>query len=299
MLTVIGLFGCDGDSSPTDNRSLSIFVSVPPQIEIIKQLAGPGLTVRSLIQPGQSPATYDPTPRQMTRLAEADVCFLIGVPYERSLVERAGSVLRSVLIVESQAGVSLRRMKGHDHYGGGNYTEDGYDPHVWLSPKLMKQVAVNMARGLGQVDPGSGDKYEKNLARLLIRLDSLDLELRHILAPFAGDTIYVFHPSYGYLADEYGLIQIPLEPEGKEADANYLAWLMTELAERDVAGIFVQPQFSDHLAQAVASGIETDLVLLDPLKEGYFENMVEMAKRVAEVLSGHTSRSESSSDGGK
>lgn len=296
MLTAVTLSGCGGEPEREMNHSLSIFVSVPPQVDIIRQLAGRDLTVRSLVQPGQSPATYDPTPRQMAQLAEADLCFLIGVPFEDRFVERAQSVLRSVLIVESQAGIPLRKLTRPGHYEGESYSETGHDPHVWLSPTLMKQIAGNMADGLKQVDSANSEKYAENLSRLLIRLDSLHSEIREILAPFAGDTLYVFHPSYGYFADEYGLIQVPLEPEGKEADAAYLARLMNDLTRKKVAGIFVQPQFSDHLARSVASQIGTDLVLLDPLGEDYFENMIQMAQTVAEVLSGKGNQGDSLSD---
>lgn len=295
LILAMGMMsGCGEETASPGRRSLSIFVSIPPQAAIVRALAGSNPSVRMLVQPGQSPATYDPTPKQMAELAEADLCFLIGVPFEERFMELAGSVLSSVLVVKTQAGIRLRQLRHHDHYEKESRTGIGDDPHLWLSPKLMKMVAVNMAEGLKQVDSANGEKYAENLNRLLSRLDTLDSDLRELLAPLAGDTIYVFHPSYGYFADEYGLIQVPLEPEGKTADASYLARLMAELDGREVRGIFVQPQFSDHLARSVASQIGTDLIELDPLSEDYFENMRSMARQVAYVLSDRLERVESS-----
>ena len=272
-------------STPEKPRTLSLFVSIPPQAEILRALTGDDANIQILVQPGQSPATYDPTPRQTADLVNADACFMIGVPFERRFLERAHGSISKVTIVHAETNLPLMEMKGHDHIELDGIEGHGYDPHIWLSPVMMKGVAANMMIGLRLVDSANADKYVSNLVTLNARLDSLNAELAAILRPVIHKTIYVYHPTFGYFVAEYHMGQVALEPEGKEPDAKYLSELYDQLKQQNVTGILVQPQFSDHMARSVSQELGVKLVTVDPLAENYFDNMRAIAHQITDLLS--------------
>lgn len=93
----------------------------------------------------------------------------------------------------------------------------------------------------------------------------------------------VFHPAWGYFADTYGLIQVPIEKEGKEPGARALVALIEQAKREDVKAIFVQPQFSATSAEQVARAIGGRVVPIDPLSPDYADNLRAVARQIAEA----------------
>lgn len=61
----------------------------------------------------------------------------------------------------------------------------------------------------------------------------------------------VFHPSWGYFADDYGLTQIAVEDEGKEPTPATLAKILDKASNDNVSGVFVQKEFNPELAKTI------------------------------------------------
>lgn len=283
----------------------TIFTSILPQEYFVERIGGDRVEVKALVSPGNNPATYEPTPRQMANLAKAKIFFRIGVPFENAFLPKIeGEGLR---IVDTRKGITLRKMKSHHHNeyshkheheneeeGEQHHKKDedsekgdeehhhdtGNDPHIWLSPRLVKIQARTITDALIEVDPIGREVYEKNLVVFLKDLDALDTDLAKVLAPVKGKTLMVFHPAWGYLADDYGLDQKPIEIEGKNPSAKQLTRMIEIAKEEGVRVIFVQPQFNKQSAQRIAEAIGGVVVPLDPLARDYVGNM----KRVAEVV---------------
>lgn len=259
------------------------FVSIGPQAFFVEQIGGDMVSVEVMVPSGQSPATYEPTPQQLARLAGADVFFTTGVPFEKRLIEKIGAGFKNLRIVKTQAGIALKPIERHDH-DGGHERGELLDPHVWLDPALARIQAGDIRRSLAEIDPSHADIFERNYQDLAGRLDSVDTVVRNILAPVRGRSIYVFHPSYGYFGDAYGLKQVAIETGGKEPSARQLADLVAR-AERDgVDVIFVQPQFSRRQAESIGRAIGARVETLDPLAANYLDNLVAMANTIARAL---------------
>ena len=190
---------------------------------------------------------------------------------------------------------TLRRMKAHHHHDEGHHVDEheeeghhshdgGTDPHIWLSPRLVKVQARTVADALIETDPAGKDVYETNLSAFLKDLDELDVKLAKALAPVKGRTFMVFHPAWGYFADAYGLEQEPIEIEGKEPSAKQLARVIELAKEEGVRVIFVQPQFSQALAKRVAEAIGGVVVPINPLARDYIANLEAVATKVSAAL---------------
>jgi len=262
---------------------LTALVSVPPQADLLQRIAGDRVAIRVLVGPGESPATYDPTPRELARVSDAQVWFRAGVPMENALVRRVASLLPAGEVVDLREGLDLLPAgddHGHDHDHGET------DPHLWLSPRLCAVQAERMALTLTRLDPGHADAYAAGLAALRDTLSAVDHELRALLAPVRGDTMLVFHPAFGYLAHDYGLVQVAVEAGGLAPSPRHLARVLQDARERGARAIFVQPQFSEQSARIVAREAGLEVVVLDPLARDHIANLRRIGHAIRDALGG-------------
>jgi zinc transport system substrate-binding protein len=139
-------------------------------------------------------------------------------------------------------------------------------------------MALGLRDKLIEIDPSHRDVYMKNHAELAKSLDGLDADIRKILANKRSGKFMVYHPSWGYFADTYGLQQIPIESDGKEPSAKALSHLIEDARKERIAAIFVQKQFSQHQAKAIANAVGAKIVVLDPLSPEYPGVLREVAK---------------------
>ena len=123
------------------------------------------------------------------------------------------------------------------------------DPHVWLSPPLLKIMARNIAAALCRADPPHKADYRRNLAALLERLDALDRRIGRMLAPYRGRSFYVFHPGFGYFADAYGLHEEAIEAGGRSPTPKQLRALIEKAKADGVTTVFIQPQYAPESAR--------------------------------------------------
>ena len=178
------------------------FVSILPQAYLVERIGTPYVVVQVLVGPGQSPATYEPTPKQMAELARSHVYFRIGVPFEHALMPKIAATFEKLSIVDTRDGITLRFF-GH-HHGS-----EAPDPHIWLDPKLAKIQARTIYDALRTIDRSHGQTYDNNLRTLQTDLDILDQKITTMLGPLKGKELFVFHPAFGYFADSYGLLRRP------------------------------------------------------------------------------------------
>lgn len=248
-----------------------VAVSVPPQAWFVDRLSAGAARPVVMVPPGASPATHEPTINQVRAITRAALYVKVGhpsFPFERAwldrLVAEAGD-LRQVSCVEDQ-----RVRPG--------------DPHVWTSVRLMRRFVPSLAAALGPLLPGPGRDVDARAAALDVELAQLDAELRRRLSDLPRRRFYVFHPSWGYLAHDYGLEQVPIQIGAKEPDPHTLTRTL-EAARRDGARtVFVQPQFSRRSAELVAEAIGARVVALDPLARAWADNLRQVGAALAEEL---------------
>ena len=94
----------------------------------------------------------------------------------------------------------------------------------------------------------------------------------------------VFHPAWGYFADDFGLEQIPVEVGGLEPSAQELADLIEEAQEEGIQIVFAQPEFSTSEAEVIASEIDGEVILISPLAPDWLANLQGVARTFADVL---------------
>ena len=300
---VIGAAAAPAAAQRTGKDKLQVVVSILPQAYFLERVGGEHVAVEVLVGAGQSPHTYEPTPKQLAALSAARVYFRIGIDFEVALVPRLESTFKNLKIIDTRAGVPLRKLTAeedaadqHDEHGPGKHDEHGAgehgraratgqpDPHIWLNPLYVKTQARTICDALAELDPPHADDYRRNLAAFHADLDRVHAKLAAALAPLKGREIFVFHPAFGYFTDAYGLKQAPVEIEGKEPTAKQLAALIERAKAARVRVIFVQPQFSEKAAQAIAEAIGGAVVPMDDLPRDYLKNLEDMAEKIRTAL---------------
>jgi zinc transport system substrate-binding protein len=267
-----------GFSGATRAAPLRVFVSILPQKYFVEHVGRDHVAVSVMVGPGQSPETYEPTPKQMAALSQTRLYFSIGVPFEDARLPRIQAANPALHIVPMQRGITRLPLSGS------RGEPSGEDPHVWTSPPRVKIMAATIRDALIAVDPANRHDYETRYETFIAELDTLDREIRAVLAPAKGKSFMVFHPAWGYFADTYSLRQIPIEAEGKEPGAKSLAAVI-ELGKRQhVKVVFVQAQFSRRSAETVARAIGARVVAVDPLAKDYSRNLLRVARAFAEAL---------------
>ena len=285
---------CDRDEAGAEpgEQRIRVAVSIPPQRYFVESIGGQRIAeIHVLVEPGYSPATYDLTAEDMRSIASSDLLFAIGVPFEQTWIPRIESANPGLRVVETHSGIErLPIDRSGQEPGHGDPGEDDHhhhdgepDPHIWLSPALVHHQVGAIAGALSELDPEGSEYYSANLAVFDDQLDSLSEQISVILEPVSGAAFMVYHPSWGYFADEFGLVQVPVEAGGDEPSPSETADLL-ELARRlEIRAIFVQPQFGTRAAELLAAELDVRVVVLDPLAADWRENLL----RTAEELRGH------------
>jgi zinc transport system substrate-binding protein len=249
---------------------VKVTVSILPQEWFVEQVGGDLVEVSVLVGPGHSPATYEPTPRQMAILEQADLFLAAGVPFEQGLVPRVEALPSAPVVAGQRPG-----PHGHHH---------DIDPHTWLDPAQAMAMADTVSLRLQTLIPAKAETIEERCSSLKDHLAKIAKQARDILAPYQGRTFFVFHPAFGHFAAANGLVQVSVETGGHEPGPRHLADVIERARALGVRSVIVQPQFSHKSAQTVAEAIDADIVVLDPLAADYDTNLVHLARTLADLF---------------
>jgi len=159
--------------------------------------------------------------------------------------------------------------EGHSHEHG------GLDPHVWLSPVLAIQEVRNIEAGLVQAAPEHAEQFKQNADAYITKLETLDQEYKAAVTDSKRKDFITQHAAFGYLAQQYGLQQVPiagLSPE-QEPSAAQMASVIDFAKEHQVKTIFFETLVSSKVSETIASEVGAKTAVLNPI-EGLTEEEI-------------------------
>lgn len=288
ITTIISMIGCGGKKSEdiTTNTSneekITVAVSIVPQETFVKAVSGNLVNVITMIPPGNSPANYQPTPKQMTEFSQSKVYFSIGVPTEEAnilpKIKDLNEDIKIVSLADKVEEVYTHRVLGKDEGEGKK------DPHIWLSPKRVKVMIDVIKDELIVLDPKNKAIYQKNAEKYIAKLDVVDNEIKEALKGFKDEPFIIFHPAFGYFADDYGLKMVTIEGEGKKATAMKVQEIIDFAKKENIKFVFYQEEFDSQQAETIAKEIGGETVKVSPLAPDYIENLRDTVNKFKEVL---------------
>ena len=280
-------------------EKIQVAVTVLPHAGLVEQVGGELVDVTVLIDRGQDPHSFSPSPRRASKVSKADVWFTAGMPFEEQLLKLSRG--NQVPVVNLSEGLDLRKTDdhGHDHDHHDHDHHDHadeheahdkhhdhahgeFDPHSWFSALHLRAQLRVIARKLGELSPEYAADFEFNADGYAEEVQASHLALAKQLAPFKGAKFYVFHSAFGYFADTYGLEEIAIEAGGREPTAKELTELIRQAKEDQVKVILVQPQFAKGSAKKIAKAIGAKTVSVDPLSKDVLKTLNLLADAIAE-----------------
>ncbi len=247
---------------------LQVFVSVPPQRYLVQRIGGDHVRLHVMLEPGSAPETFDPSLRQLERLAAADVYFMIGVPFESRWIGKLRRTAPGVRFVPCCENILAAN-------------ETSPDPHIWTSPVKALALSRRILEVLVQEDPAHRAEFAANHEQLRADLIRLDAYARERLNKRRTEYFITVHAAWGHLALEYGLRETSVERNGREIGSRGMSRLLSLARREGIDTVFFQPQHGIARARTLAARLQADLVELDPLAADYLDNMTAVIDRIA------------------
>ncbi|NLJ83572.1 MAG: zinc ABC transporter solute-binding protein [Halanaerobiaceae bacterium] len=282
-----------------DGPAYSIYTSIFPIYELARSIAGEDNMVQLVVPSGAELHSYEPSPRRLAGLEQADIFFYIGLDLEPWAEGMARLLNNSgVRTVELSAYLPLLRIEEtgveEDHYD--DYHHGVYDPHVWLDPENMKTMAAVIRDELIILDPEKGERYKANYESYAGKIDELLAEYDEVLRKLNQDTIIVSHAAFGYLARRYNFRQLSvssLAPHGEPTPGN-LARIVDTAREKKLKYIFLEPHLDRKMVEVIAREAGLEILVLNPFigltederenNEDYFSIMYKNLENLKKAL---------------
>lgn len=275
IFSLIFLVSCGPKNTKKSEPGNVITVTILPERTFVEKIAGNDFKVNVLIPPGASPATYTLLPSQLKDIARSQLWFRIGyIGFEHSWKDKIAQANTNMKVVDLAEGLDLIAHKIEQH--GDHVHMDGVDPHIWLSPVLVKKIAKRILDELILLNPDKGPEYKSNYLRFVKECDQLNIELKNKLKDFKDRKFIVFHPSLSYYAREYGLDQYSLEAGGKEPTPQQLKNLVDMAKAENIKIIYIQSEFDREHARVFAEEIGGEIIQVWPLNPAWADNLREM-----------------------
>lgn len=279
VIALLGLLACAG--APADDKIIT--VSIEPQKFLLEQIVGDEVQVRCLLSDGANPETYDPSMTHMLNLQKSLAYMRMGnIGFEAALIDKIHESHPDLAIYNTSLGVTP--ITGtHSH---GDHDDKSVDPHTWTSVKNAKIIARNMLEAMVEIDPDKKRTYQANYEHFAARLDSLDNAITAKLAPHAGETFMVWHPSLSYFARDYGMNQLVVGGhEQKEQSVGELRSAVDLARESGARVFFIQTDLDSRHVTAINSEIGANDVIINPLSYQWESEITRIADALADTTS--------------
>lgn len=267
-----------------------VTVTIEPQRFFAEKIAGDKFAIHCVVPSGQSPETYDPTPKQMVQIGQSEAYLQIGyIGFELVWMQKIRENNPDLKIFDVSEGMKFVKETeeeehehetddGHHHH----HHAGGIDPHIWSSIEGAKVIAWNTLNAFIELDKENTEYYWKNYNDLLAEIDKTEAVIKRLLDPLADRTFIIYHPALTYFADEFDLVQLCIEMDGKEPSPAQLKQLVTTAKEHHAAVVFIQQEFDQKNAELIAKETGCRLVKINPLDYHWNTELIQIAKALAD-----------------
>ena len=274
IIVALCFFSCNSKNNKNGNVAKQVVtVSILPQKTFVEMIAGNDFKVNVLLPPGESPATFTLLPSQLKDIAHSKIWFRVGhIGFEYSWKEKIEQANRQMKVIDLSKGLDLITATSITS----TKAEKGINPHIWMSPPLVKQMARSIADELSVLNPEKRTIYNENYLKFATEIDQLDDKIRSTLKDYQGREFIMFHPSLSYFAREYGLNEYSLEPGGKEPTPQRMTELVKLANEENIRVIYIQSDLDREQARVFAEEIDGEIIEMWPLNPAWEENLMKI-----------------------
>lgn len=270
---VLGIFLENGmvrfsEDESAQGGKLRVVATFYPLAEFSRMVGGELADVSIIVSSGVEPHDYEPTPRDLVSIENADVFVLNGAgmdPWAEKLIPTLQE--KGVAIVNASETVAVLAAEERGGYREGR-ERGASDPHFWLDPVFAESIVGSIRVAIIGKDPEHTKAYESNAAASLSELARLDGEYRTALSTCARHEVIASHDAFAYLAKRYGFGVHPiagLSPEA-EPSTGRMAELVDLAEKKDIRYIFFETLVSPKVSETLAREIGAETLVFDPIE---------------------------------
>ena len=279
LFALLFIFGCQ-----SGEKKEGVSVTIEPLKFFVDRLTSEQVEVNVMVPMGASPQTYSPTSKQLARVSSAALYVQAGeLGFEKAWMEKIRGFNEEMKVLNLSENVEL--IGGNDHSHDDHTHAEGKDPHIWMSPEVVKNFLPHLRDALKKAFPDQSDVIDRNYPELYDEVESLDRKFSSLADSLNHKKFMIFHPALTYLARDYGFEQIAIEHEGKEPSPRKLREVMDVANEEEIRIIFIQAEFDERSARMVQDATDTGLAVINPLAYDWLETMEEISVLFQEHLS--------------
>ena len=221
-----------------------------------RQVGGEQVDVKGLMGPGVDPHAYRQTRTDIVAMTRADLVLWHGLYLEAQMDGFFDDLGRKRTVVAVADGIDTSKLRAHDDYA------DKFDPHVWMSPVLWRDVVIEVQEALTEARPEAADEFAANAQAFLAEIDLLAAYGKQVLAavPENNRVLVTAHDAFGYFGDEYGYEVLGIQGISTQSEAglNRIGELVETLVERQLNAVFVESSVSDRSMRALIEGASAE-----------------------------------------
>lgn len=237
--------------------------------DIVSNVGGDLIDLTVLLPPGTDPHTFEPTPSDLAKVANAHLIFANGLGLEVFLDKMIKNAGGEAAVVYVSQGIKIRRFVDSDQQEHAQESQrGGVDPHSWTTPANAIVFTGNIEHALSALDPTNAEVYQANARAYEAKLEDLDAWVKQQIESIPPDNrkLVADHAVFGYYAGRYGLQQIgavvPAFSTVAEPSAQELAGLVEAIRQYKARAVFVGSTVNPALAQRLADDTGIQLVTL-------------------------------------
>ena len=266
---------------------INVLATTPMLGDFLNEIGGANINLTILMPPEADPHTYDPSPQDAAKIAEADLVFYVGLKYEPSAVMKLIENTSNTESVLVEVGEYINPIEfseeGHDdhddeegHEGHEGHDHGSEDPHFWFDPARVSMAVELMINKLIELDPSNEVAYKTSGDAYIKELNQLDTTIAKLIEtiPSENRKIITTHESLGYLEAKYGLevlsTIIPSLSSANEISPAQLADVLDVIEDNNVQVMFIEAEAPSVYGETIAQEADIKVVTglwVETLKE--------------------------------
>jgi zinc/manganese transport system substrate-binding protein len=212
--------------------------------DLVRQVGGERVNVRSLVPMGGDAHTFEPAPSHVALIRKAQLVVINGLGFEGWADRLIKAAQYNGAKLAASKGVKALSVRG------------SVDPHAWQDVANIKIYVVNIRDSLSSVDPAGAAAYASRAQDYLIQLDALDAEIRALLAPFSKPErkVITSHDAFTYYGDAYDVVFLAPQGMSTEAEptARQIGALINQIKADNIRALFVENMNNPKLINQIA-----------------------------------------------
>ena len=266
-------FGCKTKTETRKKENIS--VSIFPIKYFVDRLTGESVKVNVMLPAGAGHETYSPTPQQFQQLTDSRLYIRIGyLGYEEAWIHSLEELNPEMQMINLSDDVELISAETI-HHGDHSHTS-GVDPHIWMSPKVMKKIVPKIKDAIILNFPELEETVNLNFKELMMDLEARNIAALQMSKNISKNKFIIFHPALTYFARDYNLEQIPIEYEGKEPSPFQIAGIINIAKTEKIPLIFVQEEYDVRNAEQIARETKAQIVRINPMAYDWMKSVDEI-----------------------